>query len=316
MTSRPLTPRQITVLDRLIAVGAERPVADPGLAGRVQERLVEGTRGALDRWTERSLYVTKAQVLTALRCEGQLVAQAAAPRGPLSGVMVMGTLSHLAIQLSYTHQGRPVDEYVRQAIIAGRRGDTSLDEWWSAADPAEQSDLMVQIASRVTNFLDEFPPLQEAWSPRFEEPMSVKAGKLTLSCRPDLVIGRPRGDFRQTLLLVDFKSGDVKDEHLMEARFYGLVATMRYGVPPWRSTVYSLSSGEYTEPDITEAVLLETADVVAGAITGIVDALAEVRPPVLTAGTYCRFCPAKDSCPAAAEALLALPGAPRQTTAA
>lgn len=299
-TSRPLTPRQIRVLDQLIALGAERPTCPPELVSELQARLEAGVTPALKRWTEKSLYVTKGQLLTALRCEGQLVAEAGAPRSGLSPAMVMGTIAHLAIQLSYTHPNRPVNEYVRQAIIASRRNDTTLDEWWVAAEPAEQSDLMIQIASRVTNFLDDFPPLQEAWGPRFEEPMVAKAAKLTLSCRPDLVMGRPRGDFKQTMMLIDFKTGDVKDEHLDEARLYALVSTLRHGVPPWRSLIYSLSSGDYTDPDITPEVLLETVDKVVFGVNSMVDSLAEVRPATLSPGNHCRFCPVKDACPASA----------------
>lgn len=300
--AKPLTPRQMSVLDRLVAVGADRPFAPPDLVDELAAVLEAAAASAVPKWTERSFYLTKGMFLTATRCEGQVVAEAQQPRSGISVPLVVGTVAHRAIQLAYTHPMRPANEYVRQAVVASRKADQALDEWWVSAEPSEQSDLLMQATSRVTNFLDDFPPLQESWSPRFEEPIVAKAGKLTMSCRPDLVIGRPRGDLKQTMLLIDFKTSDIKEEHEREARFYGLVAALRHGVPPWRSTVYSLSSGDYTEPDMTPDVLIDTAHEVGLAVASLVDVLTEARTPTLLAGPHCRYCPAKATCTAALNA--------------
>ena len=158
----------------------------------------------------------------------------------------------------------------------------------------------MQINSRVLNFLDDWPPLESSWSPRFEESITARIGRLTLSCRADLVLGRPRADLRQTLLIVDLKSGALKDEHRDEAMFYALVATLRHGVAPWRSTVYSLSSGEWTDADVTEADLFEQASRVSTAVTKLVDAMTEARALELTPGDHCRWCPVASTCVAAA----------------
>jgi hypothetical protein len=291
-----LTPRQVRTLDELLAIGAERPAADPNLVSEITARLEAAVAPALERWTERSLYLTKGQYLSVRRCEGELLANARAPRSGLSSAMVAGTIAHRAVQLSYTHPFRPVSEYVRQSVVGARSADTSLDAWWAQLPLGEQSDLLMQITSKVTNFLDDFPPLDPNWSPRFEEPMVAKIGKLTLASRADLLIGRPRGDLRQTMLLIDLKSGDIKDEHQEEAQFYALVATVRHGVPPWRSLVYSLASGEYTRPDVSGEILLETAERVGAAVNALVDVLTERRTPDLRPGSHCRWCPAKTTC--------------------
>jgi len=294
-----LTPRQVRTLDELLAIGAERPAADPELVSEIVARLTAAIAPALERWTERSLYLTKSQYLSTLRCEGELAAAAQAPRSGISAPAVAGTVAHRAVQLSYTHPFRPVSEYVRQSVVGARSADQELDAWWAKLPVSEQSDLLMQITSKVTNFLDDFPPLDPGWSPRFEEPMVAKIGRLTMASRADLLIGRPRGDLRQTMLLIDLKSGDIKDEHLDEAYFYALVATVRHGVPPWRSLVYSLASGDYTTPDISGDILLETAERVGAAVNALVDVLTERRTPDLRPGTHCRWCPARSSCPAA-----------------
>jgi hypothetical protein len=291
-----LTPRQVRTLDELLAIGAERPAADPNLLSEVTARMELAVSAALERWTERSLYMTKGQYLSVLRCEGELLAQANQQRSGTSPAMVVGTIAHRAVQLSYTHPFRPVSEYVRQSVVGARSADATLDEWWAKLPVSEQSDMLMQITSKVTNFLDDFPPLDPSWSPRFEEPIVAKIGKLTMASRADLLIGRPRGDLKQTMLLIDLKSGALKEEHADEARFYALVSTLRHGVPPWRSLVYSLASGEYTEPDISAEILLETAEKVGAAVNAMVDVLTERRTPTLTPGPHCRWCPAREHC--------------------
>lgn len=299
-TTRPLTPRQLKTLDELLAIGMDRPFSRPELSKDLESLILDGTKSAISEWTGRSMFVTKSQVQTALRCEGQLQAEALAPRTGFGEAMVVGIVAHRAVQLSHTHPGRAVHEYVKESVIGARASDQALDEWWANAGTSVQSDLVVQITSKLTNFLDDWPPLDAAWTPRFEEPISTKIGRLTLSSRADLVIGRPRTDLRQTMLLVDLKTGAIKDEHRDEAMFYALVATLRYGVAPWRSLIYSLSSGEWTEPDVTEDDLFSTAASVVTAVNSIVATLTESRPASLTAGEHCRWCPVRKSCPAAA----------------
>jgi hypothetical protein len=294
---KPLTPRQLRTLDGLIAIGLQRPTCPSGLARDLEQRLLDGTAEAVAAWTGRSLYVTKSQVLTTLRCEGQLAADAATPRTGMSAAVAVGQIAHRAVQLTHTHPGKPLEEYVRQAVIGARTADQGLDEWWATAGASAQSDMLMQVTSRVVNFIDDWPALNPGWSPRFEEPIAAKVGRLTLSCRADLVLGRPRADLKQTLLIVDLKTGALKDEHRVEAMFYALVATLRYGVAPWRSTIYSLASGEWTEGDVTAEEMYATADLVADAVRRSVAVLTEARPPLLSPGDHCRWCPVKNTCP-------------------
>lgn len=296
--SRSLTPRQLRTLEGLLSIGLDRPFCPKGLAAELHERIADATADSVGSWTSKSLYVTKSQVLTALRCEGQLLADANTPRSGMHPAIAVGIVAHRAVQLSYTHPGRPVNDYVREAVKGARASDENLDAWWAQAGVAAQSDMLVQITSHVVNFLDDWPPLEAGWSPRFEEPIVAKVGRLSLSSRADLVLGRPRSDLRQTLLLVDLKTGALKDEHRDEALFYALVATLRYGVAPWRSAVYSLASGEWSDPTVTADDLRTTADRVSAAVRQIVATLTESRLPELTPGDHCRWCPARQDCAA------------------
>ena len=164
-----------------------------------------------------------------------------------------------------------------------------------------RSDLTGQMVSKTTSFLDSFPPLDQQWTPRFEESIQAKLGKVVLGARPDFMLGRPRSDLRQTMFLADMKTGALNDGHFDEAMYYALVATLRFGVAPFRSVVYSLASGEWSEPDVTAALLWHAAQRVVSAVETLTDVLTDRRPALLSAGRWCTWCPAKDTCPAFAQ---------------
>lgn len=297
-----MTPTQQETFTDLLAVGGERPYAPPTLVDDLRARLEEGTGAALERWTERSLWLSKGQLFNALRCEGQFRAERETPRtAGKHPATATGDVTHRALQLAYTHPNRPVAEYVRHAVAALRGADRDFDAFFTGADVATQSDVAMQATSRVTAFLDSWPVLQDAWAPRFEEPIQAKVGALTLSSRVDLLLGRPRTTGQQTMFIADWKSGSLRDEHADEAMFYALVATLRYGIPPFRSTVYSLASGTFTDPDVTPDRLWAAAEQVVAGVNSIVDVLTDRREPELTAGGHCAYCPLRDACAAFAE---------------
>ena len=293
-----MTPAQMRCFDELLCIGGSRPVTPPQLAIQLRGIIEAGTSRALEMWTERSLWFGKSQMGGVLRCEGNVVANRLEPSGhSVTAAIAVGQITHRAIQLSHTHRGRSVDEYVRLAV-AGCMVEASFAEYWNNAGEQAQSDALMQAASRTCSFLDTFPPLESSWTPRFEESIQVKCGRLTLAARPDLVLGRPRGDGKQTMFLCDFKSGELRDEHLLEAQYYALVSTLRNGCAPYRSTVLSLSSGEWTDPDITAEDLIALAHVIVRTVTQYVEVLVETREPVLQAGMHCSWCPAKPNCEA------------------
>jgi hypothetical protein len=292
------TPSQRKTFDELLAVGGTRPTAPEDLSGKLADIITAGTVGALSRWTERSLWMGKSQISTVMRCEGQTLAEAGVIRDKtMHPATAVGIVSHRAIQIAHTHPGEPILAYV-EAAINGAREEDAFSEFWDSSSLSAQSDLVTSSISKVASFLDSWPPLSPAWTPRFEESVQARLGKLTLSARIDLTIGRPRAGGLQTMLLCDLKSGGLNDDHEGEASFYALVATLRNGVPPWRSIVYSLASGEYTVPDVTPERLVATAELVVEAVGRYVDVLTEAREPTLTPDRYCAWCPARTTCAA------------------
>jgi hypothetical protein len=291
------TPSQRKTFDSLLEIGGDRPVAPEGLVGELERMLVEGTADALSRWTEKTLWMGKSHISTVRNCEGLTLAEASQVRTRgLHSATAIGIVAHRAIQIAHTHPNLPVGSYVDSAI-AGSMSEGDFTTFWETSDVSAQSDLITAAVSKVASFLDSWPPLAPAWTPRFEESVQARLGKLVLSARVDLTVGRPRTGGRQTMMLVDLKSSGISDHHEDEASFYALVSALRHGVPPWRSFVYSLASGDYTDPDVTPSRLLATADMVIDAANRYVAVLTDERPPVLTGGTFCRWCPVSGECP-------------------
>jgi hypothetical protein len=158
---------------------------------------------------------------------------------------------------------------------------------------------------RVTLFQGSFPPLKplrRELSPVSE--LRVRAellgGDLVLSGQIDLVLGQPDRlePNRATRLVVDLKTGSAYPEFAEDMRFYALVMTLRFGVPPYRAASLFLESGTWQAEDVTEEILVHAADRAVAAARAAA-ALTNGRTPELTPGIYCSWCPRAAVCPVA-----------------
>jgi hypothetical protein len=81
-------------------------------------------------------------------------------------------------------------------------------------------------------------------------------------------------------------------------RFYALVMTLRFGVPPYRAASLFLESGAWQAEEVTEETLHHAADRAIAAARAAA-ALSNGRQPELTPGPYCAWCPRATTCPVA-----------------
>jgi hypothetical protein len=163
----------------------------------------------------------------------------------------------------------------------------------------------MEVARRITLFQATFPPLRELrrqLTPIAELPLKAEllGGALVLSGRIDLVLGAPdRSEpLRATRLAIDLKTGGAYPEYPEDLRYYALLMTLRFGVPPYRVASLFLESGEWQAEDVGEQGLAHAADRVAAAARDAAS-LWGGREPVLTPGLYCAWCPRAASCPVA-----------------
>lgn len=297
-TGVPPTARR--VFDGLLTPPVVRPVAPSGLAEDLRAILAPYAAEVAKLWPEPSLRIGKSQITSITRCEGtSLASRNAGFPDTIPIPVAVGQVVHKSVQMLWTHPGRTLPEYVRAGISGAAAESDSFAALWDGADMAVQSDVIARSVSRLASFADTFPPLLDEWAPRFEEPVSARVGALVLVGRPDFMLGRPRPDGSRTMVVCDIKSGELGEDHRFEALLYALLLTLRHGVPPWRSTVLSLASGDWTDPDFTAEDLHTTAERAGAAAAACAAVWSDARTPTLSPGPWCRWCPARATCPSA-----------------
>ena len=189
-----------------------------------------------------------------------------APHG-CSARSAHGVLLHKAIEVEVgARDGMDAHEIAQVAVGRVLEREERFGEYWRELCLG-QDDALMEVARRVTLFQGSFPPLKplrRELSPISE--LRVRAellgGDLVLSGQIDLVLGTPDRiePNRATRLVVDLKTGSAFPEFAEDMRFYALVMTLRFGVPPYRAASLFLESGTWQAEDVTEELLVHAAD--------------------------------------------------------
>jgi hypothetical protein len=301
VVTAPLTEAQQQVLDDLMELGAERPRFDPGLGRALRGRLID----ALDEVSHRlelagrQLHVAKTTLRKVHQCERNLVAEQDFPGW--SPGSAKGSVAHKAIELAAFMPGpeRPPLELVDMAIdrLVEEGTDRSPGRWLLDAAAVDVSEVRSGANDLVAKFQDCFPRLDKDWRPRLESSFKVElpGDVITLHAKPDLALGRVLPE-QARVLIIDFKSANASQIHVDDLRFYALVHTMRFGVPPFRVATYYLDSGSWRHEDVSvdtlEIALRRTVD---GAVKMAELQLGE-REATFTPGPVCRWCALRTTC--------------------
>jgi hypothetical protein len=298
-----LTPVQERTLADLMASDIPRPTFArdlPDRLGRLVETLVAPAITALP---ENERIVLSKSGLTNLhtRCEGLYLANALGEGVfQFSLPLAIGKLVHKAIEADVVGERLGEGELVQRALRRLQSSDPEFDLFVGGLDGIERSELAGEAIRQVVLFRSTLPPLQKSWAPVPE--LRVKhellGGRLLLTGTVDLSLGRPREDapMEGRRLFIELKTGIERPEYVDDLRFYALVATLRFGVPPFRVATLMLEDGRYRPEDVTEDLLEAAARRAADAACKHV-ALLDRREPVLRAGPWCGWCPRRDACP-------------------
>jgi hypothetical protein len=287
-----LTAGQRRTLERLIGSG-RAPAAAPAAAARLRLRLDEAARRAgLD--PGRPLWLSKRRLDELAACEGTFQAGLAG-EGPAfahTPETAAGSLMHRALQLDVAVERladvRSVVERAAQRLV---EHDDGFAGYWRALDALDRAEVQAEAAAVLALFREMFPPLRRRWQPVAEQQLKARlaGGALVLSGRIDLMLGRGRR------LLIDFKGGEARPAHAEDMRFYAVLATLVFDLPPYRVASVFLRSMEWQLEEVTE----ETLDLAATRLAAAVRVAAELgaRPPALTPGRHCAWCPRVATCP-------------------
>jgi hypothetical protein len=297
-----LTTVQRRTMESLIGTG-QRPSFPTGLAERLRDRIEDAVR-TLD--LAQPLWLGKSNLTDLGRCEGFFDAVLAGERTPFAynPKTALGKLLHKSIELEVSSREElPGPELATRAVERLREEDSQFTSFWVELDALRHDELAVHAAKVIDLFRGSFPPLRPyrrelAPVPEARLRAELLGGALVLSGQIDLLIGPGTSEAtRATRLAIDLKSsGRGWPEYPEDMRFYALLMTLRFGVPPYRVATVFLESGEWQSEDVSEDLLVHAADRVIAAARSA-GALAGGRAPKLTGGRYCEWCPRGLSCP-------------------
>jgi hypothetical protein len=299
-----LTDPQRRTLEGLIGTG-ERPMFTPDLTQRLRDRIEQAVR---ELELAEPLWLGKEKLNDHARCEGKFQAAVAGEAPPFEHTQrsATGVLLHAAIEVEVGSRDG-LDPHAIGGVALDRvlEREQRFVEFWRDRSPAEQDEVLMDVVRRVSLFQASFPPLKplrQQLAPISE--LRVRAellgGELVLSGQIDLVLGLPDRlePSRAMRLVVDLKTGSAYPEFVEDMRFYALLMTLRFGVPPYRAASLFLESGSWQAEDVTEDLLWHAAErVIAAARTAA--AATSHREPELNPGVWCGWCPRAATCPSA-----------------
>lgn len=284
------------------------PTTRPTPSGEVIQSARSHLEAAAAAWVEAipagvSVRVTKDAVANVRRCEARHLAELAA-RGASSGASPGAVVPALV-------RGRLLDSLFRQVATTGTVGPDPMAEAFSASaaenddtaslflalNEAERQLVRTEVEAASAQLVADWPTFPPGAGLRTQERLFVElaGGRVVLSGRPDLAIGRPTR-MRAGVLIVEAKSGAFSPAHLDEVRFYALLEALRWGVPPFRAVVWCLGTGRRHPIDVDADLIWSEALRVADAITRLTR-LAAGEAPRTSANPLCSSCPRRNLCP-------------------
>jgi hypothetical protein len=299
-----LTDPQRRTYEHLIGTGP-RPSFPVDLSRRLRDWI---EKGVASLQLGEPLWLGKEKLSDHARCEGKFVAMIRGEGPPFehSPKSAAGVLLHKAVEVEVgSREGLDPHTIAQIAAERLREREQRFEEYWRDLDVAGRDDILMEVVRRVALFQASFPPLKDLrreLGPIAELPVRAEllSGDLVLSGRIDLVLGLPSKaePTLATRIAIDLKTGGAHPEYPEDMRFYALLLTLRFGVPPYRGASLFLESGEWQAEDVTEEGLQHAADRVVEAASAAAELL-NGREPQLTPGHYCAWCPRSAVCPVA-----------------
>ena len=294
---------QQKVVQELLGWETPRPAADTGLGPDLRAALEAATTAAA-RIVPRGRRLTLAKAtLDSLDCDGRFIDRTETPFA-YSPAMVRGQLAHSAITLDMAgRRARPAAEVVSEAWTLFTAAGGAAASYVRGLEGVEADALRNGALQMMLEFRDVFPLLPEKVPVRAEPALAVSlhSGRISMFGRPDFLFGRVERGHRRMLLL-DLKTGRRSlERNRAELRFYALLATVKYGVAPFRAATFYLDEASWDAEDISAEALHATARAVgvrahrAALLTFDRPADGDLR---LVPGPACQWCTRAATCPA------------------
>jgi hypothetical protein len=248
------------LLERLRVTGRPRPALDHTMSRRLHERLDEALESCMPPELGRApVVVTKDKLTQVLTCEAHHVASQFGERRPSQAIACGALIDSLFRQLIVT--GR-IDDPMADGLSALTLDDhqRALVEWINQLPAPQQSELAMEVERQAAGLVTRWPTLSPEWLPRTQEPIktSLAGGRVLLSARVDLAVGRPAVD-HASVGIVELKSGKRRAEHRADLHFYALIEALRSPAPPFMVATYYSRTGELDVEPVSEDLLVAAA---------------------------------------------------------
>ncbi len=288
-----LNPAQLRTLD-LLRRSADPLVFDPELVVELRETMLEALAHFADRLDGDTLFVTKHTLASVHGCEANFMVPDDFAWSPAAA---RGQVAHKAIQLMLNWRGEPTPRaLVDDALARLADGDDHFGRWIAGLSPGDEAELRGFAVERVTNFSEAFPPLDWRSNPKTEAAAQFPVdGPILLRARVDLTLGKIEGQ-ESRRVIVDLKTGRVTPRHREDLRFYALVESLVWHVPPRKLATFYLDSAEPMVEEVTEGVLRAAVQRTLDGIHRIVQLRREGHQPGRRAGPTCRWCQLASDC--------------------
>ena len=290
-----LNEAQQAVFDRLGAPPDSRPHFEPGLRDELRIELESGLAPVVARLTVDTLVLSKAVLEGVHGCEARFMAQDDFAWTP---AMARGVVAHKAIELTISRRiPLPPLDMVDEALAVLTADGYGVGDWLQRADEATIDSVRADANTYLCKFLDCWPPISRAWRPATEASIRAELfeGRVVLSGRPDLTIGRSEGT-RAGKVIIDFKTGGFAPAHRADLRFYALVDTLRTGTPPRLVATSYLDTARLEPENVTVDLLHAEVRRTVDAGHKIVALRAGEREANRHPGAACRWCPLAEDC--------------------
>lgn len=268
---------------------SEQPVVFP--APEVDALVAEATAGIAELsqlLQGEKLWVSKGFLAKVHGCEAHHLHPDEFEWNPANAA---GFVAHRAIELGVNWRGEPTPAQLVDEAVARLADDTSRrGDFVAALTDGDLAALRSKAIVRVTRFLQDFPPLDPRSHPMLEASVKWRPeGTIELSGKADLVMGRPQGN-ESRRLIIDFKSGGHAVHHRDDLRFYALLETLAFRVPPRRLVTYYLDYAECEVEDVTVDLLRSSLRRTLDGIALHAQLTVQGRAPLKRVGAPCRWC--------------------------
>lgn len=297
------TPVQRRVWSLLLDADArrtDRPPADTGIGSMLRRATLEQLAADLARVSPDTTVWLNATALAALACEGRYLDHLDTDFA-WSLATAAGSVTQHALALEVEGGGLlPLADLVDSAWERTLDSGSTVARYVRGLDPARQTAVRATVSARCGAFRDSFPRLPAWLHTRVATPLTWRLSRQVVAkVVPDLMVGRPDAE-RRLVQMVSLKSGARLPTHADERRLQALLATVKYGVAPYRVATYYLDEGDWAADDVTDAYLAGALDHLVVCVRRAVHLTAERPKPAhlqLRAGAACNWCRRAPDCP-------------------